>query len=79
MTGEELFIKLTDRDFSNSEADKYAQLLMTIFSQIHGEIFPLLEQANESNTKLDVRDFSSDHPLLHEEILPEDIEFIDSK
>lgn len=56
MTGKQLFEKLTVRDFSGSEQDLYAQLLMTIFSHIGDDIFDLLEDAESQNKKLDIND-----------------------
>lgn len=56
MTGKQLFVKLTVRDFSGSEQDLYAQLLMTIFSHIGDDIFDLLEDAESQNKKLDIND-----------------------
>jgi hypothetical protein len=52
MDGQQLYDKYTARDFSGSIDDQYAQDLQTIFSNIKGEIFPLLETAEKENKRL---------------------------
>lgn len=55
MTGIDLFKKYTSfRDYSGSEADQYAQLLMTLSVNIGDDLFPLLEKAEESGKKLTI-------------------------
>lgn len=76
MTGKELFKKYTDRDFSGSEADVYAQTLLTIFAHVHDDIFPLLEKAEKENKKLDIKSFPENEQMLHDELVKEDIIFV---
>lgn len=76
MTGQQLFNKYSKRDFTQSESDVYAQTLMSIFSQIGDEIFPLLEDAESQNKKLDLKVISSDEQFQHDEIQPSDIIFV---
>lgn len=64
MTGKQLFNKLTVRDFTNSEADEYAQLLLTIEASIGDDILPLLEQADAQGKKLDVKDIDALHEII---------------
>lgn len=54
MNGQDLFVKLSKRDYSGSEEDNYAQLLGTIFTHVHTEIFILLEKAEKLGKKLNI-------------------------
>ncbi|MGJ1499854.1 hypothetical protein ACR79R_21250 [Sphingobacterium spiritivorum] len=54
MTGQELYKKLSKRDYSGSAADLYAQLLQTLFGHIQDKLFPYLEQAESDNKQLDI-------------------------
>jgi|JI6StandDraft_1071083.scaffolds.fasta_scaffold617073_1 hypothetical protein len=57
MEGQELLNLYTNkRDYSGDAHDEYAQLLMTIFSNIGTEIFSLLEQAEAQGKKLGIRE-----------------------
>lgn len=49
MTGKDLFDKYT---IENNE--EYSQTLMTIFSNIGEEVYPLLERAESENKKLSI-------------------------
>lgn len=56
MNGQELLNQYTSkRDFSGDIHDQYAQLLMTIFSSIGANIYPLLEKADKSGKSLSVK------------------------
>jgi len=71
MKGKEVFKTLTSyRDYSGSEADEYAQLLLTIESEIGSSIYPLLEVANQENKKLTVSN------PYHESIIIADVALI---
>lgn len=52
--GEQLFGKMSKRDYSHSPEDDYAQLLWTIYYHIGKQIYPLLEGAEKEGKKLDV-------------------------
>ena len=53
LSGKKLFEALTSkRDYSGSEEDNYAQLLLSIHRHIREDIFPLLEKAARNNKKL---------------------------
>lgn len=57
MTGEELFTYYTSkRDYSGSEADEYAQLLLTLYLQEKESLYSLLEKAENQNKRLSVKD-----------------------
>lgn len=65
MSGENLFLKLSKRDFSGSEADLYAQELQTMFSHFaaSGEIsefYSKLETAEKNGQKLSLADDEAD-------------------
>lgn len=71
MKGKELYIKLSNRDYSGSDQDKYAQLLQTIHNSafLNDELpqfYQLLEKAEAENKKIDVND-------LQEEIFISDL------
>lgn len=57
MIGEQLFESKTKRDFTGSEEDEYAQDLMTIFSHIGTDLFPLLEEAEKTQKKVRIKVF----------------------
>jgi len=69
MTGKQLFSDLTERDFSGSAADEYAQLLQTIAGDIGDDIYPLLERAESQGKKLAVKDLLADEIILENVIL----------
>jgi len=70
MNGKELYLKyVSQRDYSGSEADKYAQLLQTVFYQIDADIFPLLEKAENEEKKLTV----TPEALSNDEIVTSDL------
>lgn len=77
MTGFELLEKLTVRDFSGSEDDLYAQLLMTIFGHIHGDIFPLLLQAEKEGKRLGLREVTEEELELQDQIVLKDVILVD--
>ncbi|MFC0345229.1 hypothetical protein [Epilithonimonas hispanica] len=57
MTGEELYLKLSIRDYSNSDSDIYAQDLQTYFfhsvtSNTIADFFKLLEMAHFLDKKI---------------------------
>ncbi len=72
-----LFLKMTERDFSGSKDDEYAQLLMTIFCHIGDDIFPLLSEATKNNKRLDVKDVPEDEIFMQDFLITEDIIFVD--
>lgn len=61
LNGQELFKTLTQkRDHSGSAADEYAQLLFTMYMNVGDALYPLLEQAEQQNKKL----YLKEHPGL---------------
>lgn len=72
MRGKELFEKYTERNDGGSAADTYAQALMTMWQHIGDDLFPLLEQAESENKKLDFKD-PKDENLDIDTILLSDI------
>ena len=65
MDGKELFNQLSVRDYSDSEADQYAQTLQTMFfhctmSDEIQKFYNLLEQAESENKKLVISDDQED-------------------
>lgn len=71
MNGTALFDKYTQRDFSGSVADEYAQTLMTIWSQIGADIYPLLERANMEHKTLSIA--ADDKEMLDDTITVDDV------
>lgn len=69
MTGRELFTHLT----LSIEKDEYAQTLMTIWTHIGDEIFPLLEKADKEGKKLDVKAVIAGSEYLQDELTTDDI------
>lgn len=63
-SGKDLFYSLTDRDFSGSEQDEYAQTLMTIHGNIREEIYPLLELAESQGKKLVISNNEADELMV---------------
>ncbi len=57
MIGKQLFESKTHRDFTGSEADEYAQTLMTIFAHVGSSLFPLLEEAEQSKKQVCIKEF----------------------
>lgn len=74
MTGKELFKKYTVRDYSGSDSDVYGQTLMTIWSNIFDDIYPLLEEAESQEKKLDITVEPANY--LRDELLVKDIIFV---
>ncbi|WP_312078381.1 hypothetical protein [Chryseobacterium sp.] len=69
MTGKELYQKLSQRDYSGSDADEYAQFLQTIFLQLslqgkENEFYSLLEKSQESGKMLSVENSELDEYTL---------------
>ncbi len=73
MTPHQSLEKLTIRDFSGSEDDLYAQLLMTIFYHIQEDIFPLLVQAEGEGKRLAIREVTEEELGLQDEISVTDV------
>jgi len=75
MTGREIYNKLSQRDYSGSDQDQYAQLLYTIHfhAQANDELdafYSFLESSERLNKKLSVSDF------VLEEIFMSSIELV---
>lgn len=69
MTGEELFNQLSNRDYSGSDADQYAQTLQTMFFHFSStgeleEFFAKLLEAESEGKKLEMSDDESDEYSL---------------
>lgn len=61
MQGENIFIKLSQRDYSGTNSDQYAQLLNTIFYNLSGNdeiklFYDLLEKADQENKFISISD-----------------------
>ncbi len=61
MTGEELYQKISQRDYSGSDDDQYAQLLKTLYYNLmvsgqEQQFFKLLETAQKNGKKITVLD-----------------------
>ncbi|WP_313600613.1 hypothetical protein [Epilithonimonas vandammei] len=61
MGGEQLYLKLSKRDYSGSDSDNYAQLLQTIFFHLAGsneelKFYELLEVSKNENKKIAIND-----------------------
>lgn len=61
MSGKELFQKLSVRDYSGSDADRYAQWLQTVHFHLQmsgqeDEFFKLLEIAEKENKQIEPQD-----------------------
>lgn len=74
MNGEELFLKLSKRDFSGSDADEYAQLLETMFSwaAVSDDLdlfYKKLEEAEKAGKRLT---FKEPKDILYSGIAVED-------
>lgn len=74
MNGKDLYFKYSERDFSGSVDDIYAQLLSTIFAHIGKDLFPLLEKAELDNKRLSLKEH--DESLLIDEYTESDIIFV---
>lgn len=75
MTGKELFEHYTSmRDYSGSELDQYAQTLQFIWTNIHDDIYSLLEKTETLGKCLDIKTFPSD--ILIDEINVSDLIFV---
>ena len=81
-TGEELFAFYTSkRDYSGSEMDTYAQLLITIKFQLNPtnnkrEFFDLLVKAERAGKRLAVCDITENGTIYRDELTLSDIIFI---
>jgi hypothetical protein len=74
MEGKDLYKELiAKRDYSGSEADEYAQLLITLFSHIGNSFFSLLESAHLENKKLSIKESDSENDILVDEYTLENI------
>lgn len=69
MTGQQLFEAKSQRDYTGSEADEYAQLLMSIFMHIGAALFPLLEIAENEGRKVGLKDVEKDEIMLTDLVL----------
>lgn len=61
MEGENIFKKLSQRDYSGTNSDQYAQLLNTIFYHLSGNdeiklFYDLLEKADNENKFISISD-----------------------
>lgn len=68
MKGNEIFDNLSHRDYSDSEADQYAQTLQTIFFHCtaSGEVqdfYDILEKAESENKKLSLPDDADEYTI----------------
>ncbi|WP_312342937.1 hypothetical protein [Chryseobacterium binzhouense] len=66
MNGEKLYLKLSQRDYSGTDSDIYAQLLTTIFFNLSGndeiqKFFDLIEKAEDQNKKISVNDAANEN------------------
>ncbi len=74
MKGENLFNQYTSkRDYSGSNADEYAQLLITIKNQIGNSVYAILEKAESIGKKLNIKDLTAENTILCNEFTNEDI------
>lgn len=69
MTGQDLYDKLSKRDYSGSDPDQYAQLLQTLYLQLtlanqQEDFLQLLEKAQTENKKIDVKDQDSEEFVM---------------
>ena len=60
MKGDDLYKKLSIRDYSGSEIDAYAQFLQTLFYNIQGEneidlFFKLIENSVKQNKRIKIK------------------------
>lgn len=69
MTGQQIFEQKAVRDYTGSEADEYAQLLMSIFMHIGIDLYPLLEKAEKEGKKVDLKDVEKDEIIISDLIL----------
>lgn len=69
MTGQQIFETKTKRDYTGSEADEYAQLLMSIFMHIGDDLYPLLEKAENEGKQVDLIDVEKDEIIISDLIL----------
>lgn len=74
MSGKELFLKLSQRDYSMSEQDIYAQFLTTLhyhlsISNQEPEFFLLLETAESLNKKIELKDSTIEEYFIDSLIL----------
>lgn len=61
MEGEKIYKKLSQRDYTGSNSDKYAQLLQTVFTHLSGnneilEFYELLNTAETQNKYISIED-----------------------
>ncbi|MXS70270.1 hypothetical protein GSF70_03490 [Flavobacteriaceae bacterium W22] len=66
MKGENLYLKLSQRDYSGTDTDIYAQLLITIFFHLSGnneidKFYELIEKAEEQNKKISIIETANDN------------------
>ena len=61
MTDLELYKKLSKRDYTESEADKYAQWLQTLFYHLpKNDFFNLLKLSIKQGKKINIKDYNVD-------------------
>ncbi|HXH99223.1 MAG TPA: hypothetical protein VNI52_03065 [Sphingobacteriaceae bacterium] len=74
MTGKKLFEHYTSkRDYSGSDVDRYADLLMTIWSNIFDKTYALLEKAEVEGKKLSIKPLPESKMILQDELTVNDI------
>ena len=74
MSGEDLYQKLSIRDYSGSEADEYAQLLQTMYFYCTAQdsqeaFFALLEKAEQLELQLTLKDEEVEEITLDQIVL----------
>ena len=74
MNGKDLYFKYSERDYSGSVDDIYAQLLSTIHHNIGEGLFPLLEKAELENKRLSLKE--PDQFLFIDSYIESDIIFV---
>ncbi len=68
MEATEIYDKLSQRDYSDNEADRYAQTLQTVFFHCNmsgqkQEFFKLLEKAELENKKISAPDDAEEYSI----------------
>lgn len=74
MEGIEIYKSLiAKRDHSGSQADEYAQFLMTLFFHVGKDLFTLLESANKESKTLELKSEIVNSDVLVDEYSIDDI------
>jgi len=74
MDGRELFEKYTSlRDYTESGADRYAQLLQTVFGHIEEELYPILERAEAEGKRIGISHPFDGTGVCWDEISPDHV------